>query len=315
VRIAVSGCLNGLKCRYDGKSKKDDFISEILPKFVETVSFCPEDRAFGTPRESMRIVEIDGSRRVIGNKSKKDFTDELNRESQKLANSFIESGISGIIFKSKSPSCGLERVRVYDSNGVPMPSNGVGLFADAMQKAMPLLPKEEEGRLQDSWLRENFMMQIYAYNSFDKLRESAKKFGDLVQFHSQYKFLLHSKDEVRFRELGRVVADGKSSLKDGLERYEQIFKEAISVKSSIGKTYNVLEHLYGFLKSRVEKSEKEALLESMREFKDEIVPLITPISMVRLYAKKYEIEYLQQQKFLDPYPKELALRSSLEANR
>jgi len=313
MKIAVSGCLNGENCRYDGKAKKDNFITEILPKYAEVVHFCPEDKTFGTPRESIRFIEIDGKKKVFGNKSKEDLTDQLKIECIKTVEKLSVEDISGFILKSKSPTCGLERVRVYNSSGTPLPSSGVGVLAETIKEQLPFIPVEEEGRIQDSWLKENFIMQLYAFDNFKRLKKEAKKFGELVQFHTEYKFLLQSRDDKLYRELGNIVANGKTSLFNALESYEQIFLKAISKKSSIGKTANVLEHLYGFVKKYVDDSEKSSFLNSLKDFREEIIPLIVPISLIKLYADKYEVKYLQNQKFLDPYPKELALRSSIKA--
>jgi uncharacterized protein YbbK (DUF523 family)/uncharacterized protein YbgA (DUF1722 family) len=315
VKIAVSGCLSGNSCRYDGRSKKDRFVSETLPDFVEIVQFCPEAEAFGTPRESLRIVKIDGKQQVIGNKSGKNLTEELQKSVDRTVESLKSEDISGVIFKSKSPSCGVERVKVYSESGNLLPESASGLLANSVIKSFSKLPVEEEGRLQDNWLRENFIMQIYSYSRIQNLKNSIQKFSELVDFHSQHKFLLQSKDEVIYRELGKIVADGRIPLNEAVGSYGELFKMAISKKSSRGKTYNVLQHLHGFLKNHLEESEKTGVLQALQDFKNGLIPAITPISIIAIYTEKYSIDYLKRQMFLDPYPKELALRSSLDSYR
>lgn len=313
VKIAVSGCLSGNSCRYDGRSKKDRFVADRLPDFFDVVQFCPEADVFGTPRESLRLVQKSGKQRVVGNKSGKDLTEELQRGVQGVVDLIGSDDFVGVIFKSKSPSCGVERVKVYSENGELLPVSSSGLLAESVLENYPLLPVEEEGRLQDSWLRENFIMRVYSYSRFQKLQREIKRFSELVDFHSRHKFLLQSKDEVIYRKLGNIVADGRVELNQVVESYGQLFKEAISKKSSRGKTYNVLQHLHGFLKNHLQESEKRGVLQTLQEFKDGLVPAITPISIIGIYVEKYSIDYLKRQIFLSPYPKELALRSSLDS--
>ena len=310
--LAVSGCLLGHKVRFDRGHKRDNFVMDELSSYAEYISFCPEDMAFGSPRPSLRVVEKEGSNYIISNKTKEDVTEQLKASSQKDFDAISTHKLGGIIFKSKSPSCGLGSAKVYLENGFAAAKDD-GLFAKMCKDAYPLLPMEEEGRLCDPWLRENFIMQLFAYEDFEQFKPSAT-LSSLVDFHRVHKFLLHSKDENIYRQLGKIV--GNHEQKEFaliLDEYELLYKRAIAIKSSIGKTRNVLEHMAGFLKKFLSKEEKVFLHEQIDDCAAKIVPVIVPLSTLKIYTTKYKVSYLLEQTFLNPYPKELALRSSIES--
>lgn len=310
--LAVSGCLLGHKVRFDKGHKYDDFIMDELSVYADYISFCPEDMAFSSPRASVRVVEIDGENRIVSNKSLEDVTDKLAQSSQKDFENISQHNLGGIILKSKSPSCGLGSAKVYLENGFASGKSD-GMFAAMCKEAYPLLPMEEEGRLCDAWLRENFIMQVFAYDAFEVFKKTAT-FGKLVDFHRTHKFLLQAKDEVLYRQLGKLVGNHNSQeFIEVLEKYEFIYKTAIAKKSSVGKTRNVLEHMAGFLKTFLSKEEKVLLHEQIDDCAAKIIPMIVPLSTLKIYATKYDVKYLLQQKFLHPYPKELGLRSSVES--
>lgn len=312
MKIAVSGCLLGEKVRFDKGHKRDDFVMDELSAYAEYISFCPENLAFGSPRPSIRMVRDDENLNIISNKTGANLSDELldasNHELQKIKS----ENIRAIIFKSKSPTCGMMSSKVYLENGFADGKDD-GVFASLCKKEFGYLPMEEEGRLCDPWLRENFVMQLFAYDDFENAKESMAM-KDLVLFHQSYKFLLQSKDERLYRELGKIVGNHKAnSFKSTLQSYEELFKRAIAQKSSVGKTRNVLEHMAGFLKTFLTSQEKQMLHEQIDDYADKIIPLVVPLSTLKLYATKYEVAYLLGQKFLKPYPKELALRSDIKS--
>ena len=312
--LAVSGCLLGHKVRFDKGHKRDSFVMDELSAYADYVSFCPEDMAFGSPRPSIRVVEVKGEERIVSNKTGEDLTEQLRASSQKDFDAISAHNLRGIILKSKSPSCGLGSAKVYLENGYAS-AKGDGMFAAMCKNAYPLLPIEDEGRLCDAWLRENFVMQLFAYDAFEQFKESAT-LGGLVNFHTRYKFMLQSKDENLYRELGHIVGNHeKKEFAQMLQEYEFLFKTAIAKKSSVGKTRNVLEHMAGFLKEHLSKEEKVLLHEQIDDCAAKIVPMIVPLSKLKIYATKYKVEYLLEQTFLNPYPKELALRSSVESLR
>lgn len=315
MNIAVSACLLGEKVRFDGGHKHDRFVTDELGKYASFIPFCPEIIAFGVPRPSIRLVNKEGTYRVISNKNGDDLTNELQDKSYQEFYKIAQNDLSGIIFKSKSPSCGMGSAKAYLENGFA-DSKADGVFVAICKEKFPLLPMEEEGRLQDDWLRENFIMQLFAYNSFEVLKKSNPTIKMLVDFHTKNKFLLQAKDEKIYRVLGNIVGNHeKLSFDELFSNYEYNFKVAISKKSSIKRNRNVLEHMSGFFKNELSSVEKETLHEQIDEYAQKIVPIVVPLSTIKLYAKKYNTSYLLGQAFLDPYPKELALRSSLLSSK
>jgi uncharacterized protein YbgA (DUF1722 family)/uncharacterized protein YbbK (DUF523 family) len=315
MKIAISACLLGEKIRFDGGHKHDHFITDELGQFAEFVSFCPEHLAFGTPRPSIRLIRNNDQIHVESNKDQHDLTERLITTSHEELAKISGEPLCGIIFKSKSPSCGMKSAKIYLENGF-CEGKEDGIFAAMCRERYPLLPMEEEGRLQDAWLRENFVMQLFAYHGYEQFKASSPTIGDLVRFHTIHKFLLQAKDEKLYRELGNIVANRDDiSLETRLAMYELGFKTAISAKSSIKKTRNVLEHLAGFFKNELTKSEKKVLHSHINDFADKIIPLIVPLSTIALFAQKYDNRYLLEQTFLNPYPKSLALRSHITAGK
>ncbi len=313
--LAVSGCLLGENIRYNGGHTQDRFITDALGKYVEFVSFCPEHLAFGTPRDSLRLVTDKESLTVYNNKTLENLTLRLIETSKAELEKISQHPICGIILKAKSPSCGLGSAVIYRTNGYAL-SKGDGVFAKLCKENLPLLPIEEEARLIDPWLRENFIMQIFAYEDFEKFRSTHPAMKELVAFHQSYKFMLQSKNDSNYRQLGNIVANqAKKSFEDILMEYEVLFKQTIGHKSSIKKTRNVLEHMAGFLKKCINDVEKRTLHDQIHDYANKIIPLITPLSTLHMLAKEYQVEYLLDQKFLHPYPKELALRSDIRSGK
>ena len=314
MKIGVSSCLLGTQCRYDGVGSKDSFVVEELSKYFELVPYCPEAIIFGTPRESIRLVDVEGEVRVISNKEHRDVTKELSDISKTLALEAFEENLCGFVFKAKSPSCGIERVKLYENNSNMCEKKAVGLFAQAVKDKQPLLPIEEDGRLNDPWLKENFLMQIFAYADLRKFLDDTPTFKALVEFHTSYKYLIYAKGQASYKKLGAIVANhDKKSLEEVLEEYKYNFLLAISEKGNINKTYNVLLHIFGYFKKLINKDEKEHILTACQEYKEGIIPLIAVVKLLNLYVKRFDDKYLKVQKFLNPYPKELALRSDLKA--
>jgi len=316
MKIAVSGCLLGEEIRFNGAHSHDRFVTQSLGKYVEFVSFCPENLAFGTPRPTIRLVEDENDgyyvQSSVGNS---DVTEQLLLTNNIELKKIQDDTIRGIIFKSKSPSCGFGSAMVYRTNGYSKEKND-GLFVKMCKEHFPLLPMEEEARLNDPWLRENFIMQLFAYDDFENFKASHPTMKDLVAFHQSYKFMLQAKNEMMYRELGQIVGNHERlKLEEVLRQYEILFKTAIAQKSSIAKNRNVLEHMAGFVKDKITPIEKEMLHEQIREYADKIVPLIAPLSRLHMFAKSYNVAYLLDQKFLHPYPKELALRSDIKSGK
>ncbi|MGB5506894.1 MAG: DUF523 and DUF1722 domain-containing protein [Sulfurovum sp.] len=315
MQIAVSSCLLGERIRFDGGHKHNRFITDDLGAFADFLPFCPEHLAFGTPRPTIRLVHEKDGIEVHPSKTDDNLTEELLATSNAELTRLKAAPIRGIIFKSKSPSCGLGSALVYRTNGYAEGKDD-GVFAKLCREHFPFLPMEEEGRLNDPWLRENFVMQLFAYDDFENFKALEPSMKTLVSFHESYKFMLQAKNESMYRSLGQIVGNhDKLSFETILTKYELLFKSIIAEKSSIGKNRNVLEHMAGFVKDKISEVEKEMLHEQIREYANKIVPLIAPLSRLHMFAKQYNAEYLLGQKFLHPYPKELALRSDIRSGK
>ncbi len=316
MKLGVSACLIGAPCRYDGVSSSDKFVIGTLQTYFDMVAYCPETIIWGSPRTAVRQVQTEsGDLRIMtSTKNPIDVTDELEEVSTKCANKIQDDDLCGFILKSSSPTCGLERVKVYKPFNAPSVKQGVGVFAKQIKEKYPYLPVEEEGRLIDAWLRENFLMQIFAYQDLHNFLKSNPSFNDLVIFHTSYKYLIYSKAQKSYTTLGRIVANKeKKQLDEILLEYKEEFLKAISLKGNVNKTYNVLLHMFGYFKKLITKEEKEDILQALQEFKDKIIPLIAVMKIINLYVKRFDVQYLKVQKFLNPYPKELSLRSDIKA--
>jgi uncharacterized protein YbgA (DUF1722 family)/uncharacterized protein YbbK (DUF523 family) len=315
LKIGLSLCLLGNNCRYDGKGARDKFIVEKLGNYFDFVGFCPEDKIFGSPRDTIRLVEMEDEQiQVHIGKNGQDVTEKLVQSSKEDALKAKEENLCGFILKSKSPTCGMARVKVYKPINAPAENKGVGVFANELRKVYPYLPIEEEGRLTDPWLKENFLMQVFAYKHIHEFLDSNPKIKDLVEFHTSYKYLIYAKSQESYKQLGSLVANqDKLPLEEILEAYKLGFLQAIDKKGTRNKTYNVLLHIFGYFKKDILKEEKEHILTACEEYKDGIIPLIAVIKIINLYVKRFHQEYLAKQKFLNPYPKEFSLRSDLRA--
>ena len=316
MKLGISACLMGTKCRYDGAGASDKFVVDVLQNYFELSAYCPETIIWGSPREAIRQIHTEtGELKIVtSTKNPKDVTKELEDVSIQCANRIQNDDLCGFILKSASPTCGMERVKIYKPFNAPSVKNGVGVFAQKIKEKYPYLPVEEEGRLQDAWLRENFLMQIFAYQHLYDFLKSNPTFNDLVLFHTSYKYLIYSKSQKAYTTLGRIVANhDKKQLFEVLKEYEEEFLKAINLKGSVNKTYNVLLHIFGYFKKLITKDEKEEILQALEEYKQKIIPLIAVMKLINLYVKRFDVAYLKSQKFLNPYPSELALRSEIKA--
>jgi uncharacterized protein YbgA (DUF1722 family)/uncharacterized protein YbbK (DUF523 family) len=309
-RLGISSCLLGQKVRFDGGHKQDAFLCETFSRFVEWVPVCPEiEVGMGVPRETLRLVGAPGDPKMIAERSGRDWTMAIKRFAAIRTNQLAKLRLSGYVFKKNSPSCGVERVRVYDRNNMPA-RRGRGLFSAAVMTRLPLLPVEEEGGLNDLALRENFIERVFAYHRWQHALAAAKSARALVQFHTGHKLLLLAHSERHYRRLGRLVAVvEKNSLRSTYEEYGRLFMEALSIQASAKKHANVLDHLMGYFSDRLTSAERRELVELIRDFRRQLVPLVAPITLMRHYVKKYDVAYLATQVYLAPSPKELMLRN------
>ncbi|MBC8452896.1 MAG: DUF523 and DUF1722 domain-containing protein [Chloroflexi bacterium] len=310
IRIGISSCLLGEEVRFDGGHKQDRYLTGTLSQYFEWVPVCPEvEVGLGTPRETIRLVQIGDETRLRTAKTDLDLTDRMEKFSKKRVVALAKDNLSGYIFKKDSPSCGMERVKVYRPNA-PGRRVGTGVFANAFLDRFPNLPVEEEGRLCDPRLRENWVERVFAYHALQQLWETRWRVKNLIDFHTRHKFVLQSHDEAKYRELGRLVANAKSTPRNELrEQYEMIFMAALKRVATVRKNVNVLQHMLGFFSKELEEASRHELVTHIDDYRRGLIPLVVPMTLIRHYVRLLEVEYLQDQVYLNPHPKELALRN------
>jgi uncharacterized protein YbgA (DUF1722 family)/uncharacterized protein YbbK (DUF523 family) len=311
IRLGISTCLLGLPVRYDGGHKLDHYLRDTLGQYVEFVPVCPEvECGFGVPREAVRLVGNPDHPKLITVRSKADLTDRMAAWASLRVAELERERLCGFIFKSGSPSSGMERVKVYNEAGVAV-KNGVGLFARAFMYHFPNLPVEEEGRLHDLGLRENFIERIFTYARWqDIVREKTLKFNSLVQFHTQNKLLIMAHSPHHYREMGPLVAAGKGiNIPELLSIYERMLIAAMKLKATPRKNANVLMHMLGYFKKELSSWEKGEMLEVIDQYRMNLIPLIVPLTLLKHYVRKYDQPYLKEQTYLNPHPLELQLRN------
>lgn len=308
--IGVSSCLLGQTVRYDGGHKLDRFLKNTLGQYVEYFPVCPEVEAgFGIPRESIRLTGDPRSPGLVTTESKIDYTEPMNSWAKKRVKEIGKENLCGFIFKSKSPSCGIERVKVYSHRGTPA-KKGVGIFARIFMETFPLIPVEEDGRLHDPVLRKNFIERIFALRQWREILTEKKSLGHLVGFHTRNKMLILSHSEKHYRFIGKRIAEGKGIPVNRMYSiYEQQFMEALKRKSTPAKNTNVLMHMMGYFKKQLSRDEKQELLEYIDQYRQGYLPLLVPLTLINHYVRKFDQKYLKMQSYLNPHHLELKLRN------
>lgn len=310
LRIGVSSCLVGQKVRYDGGHKRDSFVADLLARFVDFVPVCPElEIGLGTPRDSIHLAKREGTIRLINPKTGQDLTTEMSQWADKRLTQLEKENFSGYILKKDSPSCGRQRVRVHQEEKPPL-KDGVGLFAQKLMDRWPLLPVEEEGRLNDPRLRDNFIERVFAYHRLMAFFGKIWSVGDLVRFHTAEKLLLMAHEPAGYQELGRLVAGAKGvPPKDLLHRYGTRFMAALGHLATTRRHANVLSHAAGYFRGHASPEERRELQSVIDDFQRELVPLVAPIVLLRTFVRTKGISYLEGQTYLYPHPKEMMLRN------
>lgn len=310
ILIGISSCLLGEKVRYDTGHKLDNYITQTLGQFFEFRPFCPEMAiGLGTPRETIRLVQIDDEIRCVGTKTETlDVTDKLKASAQEQA--AWHKDLCGYILKKDSPSCGMERVKVY--KGAMPERKGSGIYARVLQDNFPLLPIEEEGRLGDPVLRENFIKRVFIFKHWRELNEGPLTQKQLTDFHAQYKYVLLSHDQDRTRKLGKQLADiNKAEFDDFIPAYFAEFMTILKIKATRKNHVNVLMHLQGFLKNDIDKEDKLELSQTIEQYRIGHLPLIVPITLLRHHFRKHPKPFVERSRYLEPHPSELMLLNRL----
>jgi uncharacterized protein YbgA (DUF1722 family)/uncharacterized protein YbbK (DUF523 family) len=313
--VGISACLLGEPVRYDGGHKESRWLTEVLAPYVRWVSVCPElELGLGVPRPMLHLERAAGGPRLVETATGRDLTGPMRDYARRRVAELSGLGLRGFVLKADSPSCGLARVKVYDGSGVPA-KNGVGLFAAALAAAMPSLPIEEEGRLEDLRRRENFVARLFAYDRWLSLRAARPAPGDLVRFHTAHKMQLLAHSPRGAQQLGRLVAGaGATPAAEWpalLDAYEAGFMAALRRVASPGRHVNTLQHLAGFLKDRLTAAETRELAGLIEEYRAGTLPLIAALTLLAHHLKALEQPWVEAQSYLAPYPRELGLRSAI----
>ncbi len=310
IRVGVSTCLLGQKVRFDAGHKHDHYLTDELGRWLELVPVCPEaEVGMGIPRESVHLTGEAGALRMIGSRSGEDWTERLHRWSRARVKELDGEDLSGFVFKKDSPSCGVWRVKVRNP-GAMAERTGRGLFADAFALANPLVPLEEEGRLHDAKLRENFIERVFAHHRVTRLFLGKWTRGDAVAFHSREKYLLMAHSPPYYRELGRLVAAIKDHSPAAFrDLYLTGFMTALAVHATPSRHGNALLHIVGYLRGHVSDEERRRVTAVIADHRAGLVPLVVPMTLVKHYVELHDIAYIRDQTYLNPHPRELMLRN------
>ncbi len=312
IRLGISACLLGEPVRFDGGHKRDPFLVELLGPFVEWVRVCPEfESGMGAPRESMRLVQVDRDTRLVTNRTAVDLTETLRNFSTRRVRELEREQLSGFVLKKDSPSCGLDRVQVYGANNTTAPTrSGRGLLAAALETHFPLLPVEEEGRLNDPRLRENFVERIFAYRRLMRLFAGRWTMGDVVRFHTAHKLTLMAHEPRSYQKLGRLVGEAKAmNRRQFQQQYSSEFMRALGAMATPRRHANVLHHMLGYFKKSLDADSRAELLSLIEEYAAGRVPLVVPLTLFAHHIRRHGVAYLADQVYLHPHPAELMLRN------
>jgi uncharacterized protein YbbK (DUF523 family)/uncharacterized protein YbgA (DUF1722 family) len=312
VRVGISSCLLGEQVRYDGGHKRDAFLTEELGRHVQFVPLCPEvEIGLGVPRPTLRLARHGDEVRMVVTDSGEDLTERMGAWAEGAAERIAAAELDGYVLKRSSPSCGMERVKLYDENGSPA-AVGRGLFAAALIERLPLLPVEEEGRLLDARLREHFVARLFAHARVRTFLASGWGPGELVDFHAAEKMLVRVHDPPLALELGRLVARAGELGRDVLAaRYADLHARALARPATPGRHQDVLEHLAGHTKDDLSSEDRAELQLAIEEYRVGVVPLAVPIALLRRHLRAASAEWAAAQVYLEPAPRELGLRSRL----
>ncbi len=308
IKVGISSCLLGEKVRYDGSHKLDYYLKDTLGQFVEWIPVCPEvECGLSIPREAMRLVMFNNDVRLVTINSKIDHTERMEKWIKAKLKELQELNLSGFVFKSRSPSSGLFSAKIYSVDGKLLGKSS-GLFAKAFKEYFKDVPVEEDGRLQNPWIRENFIERVFVYARWQELKKVGLTYDKLIDFHSKIKLTLLSHSPVHYKILGKLVAEGRKNNKV-YEEYLYHLMEGLKLRATVKKNTNVLYHILGYFKKNLDVDDKNELLEVIENYYKGLIPLIVPITLIKHYVRKFNIEYLNKQFYLNPFPMELMLRN------
>ena len=309
VKVGISSCLMGENVRFDGGHSQSKYCLHTLTEFFKFRKFCPEMAAgLGTPRPAIRLVgDLENPQLVYSKNPDGNLREQFENGYSRFLND--QSDLSGYILMKNSPSCGMDRIKVYMDNGHSHIKRRSGLFAEALMKKYPNLPVEEDGRLNDEGLRENFIMRVYAYNRLNKVRDNLTM-HEIIQFHSRYKYILMAQNQAAYKSLGQLLnGSSELGLEELFEFYSGEFMKAISKPAKRAHHYNTLQHIFGYLKTSLTPAAKADIINVLDRYKNLEVNLATPISLLNHYINQYGSEYIQSQYYLHPYPEKLGLQN------
>lgn len=305
--VGISTCLLGENVRYDGGHKLDRYLRDILGRHVNFVPVCPEvECGMGVPREAVRLVSTNHGIRLVTRETNVDMTDRMRSWMAGRIKELSALPLCGFIFKSRSPSSGLMRIKVYTDKGVR--NDGTGIFAKGVTERFPYLPVEDDGRLNDDKLRENFIERVFVMHRWHELLARGRSLSALLQFHADHKYLIMAHDPSALKRLGTGLAQGKGNRRIH-DEYLATLAPALARIATPRKNTNVLLHIMGYFKKDLSPDEKAELLEIIGNYHEGILPLIVPVTMLNHYVRKYRPEYLTRQVYLNPHPGELLLRN------
>lgn len=301
-RVVVSKCLGFAHCRYDGSTIPDAVVDALKP-YVEFLPVCAEvEIGLGVPRPPIRLVQGDPVRLV-----QPETGQDLTARMEAFSREFLEglSEVDGFILKNRSPSCALRDAKIHASENGPAVGRGPGLFGSAVRAHFPNLPAEDEGRLTNRALREHFFTAIFAFAALREV-ERLGEMGELVRFHTQNKFLLMAQGQAKLRELGRIVANPeKLPVREVLRRYGEKFREAFLRPPRRPSVINVLEHAFGYVSEGLKPEERQYFLKLLGEYRAGHIPASVPREVLRSWVIRFDVQYLAEQTFFEPFPTEL----------
>ena len=310
LRLGISACLLGQEVRFDGGHKRDRFLTDQLGQYVDWVPVCPEvEVGMGTPREALHLVRDGQTIRMITTRTAMDYTDRMNAWAARRLDRLAREDLDGYVLKKNSPSCGAWRVKIVGESGPPA-RDGRGLFAAALIARFPLLPVEEEGRLEDSRLRENFIERVFAFRRLKDHFNGRWTIASLVAFHTSHKMTLLSHSTSGYQKIGRLVARAKELPRGDMRaQYEQLFMATLAAPADARRHTNVLMHMAGHLKKRLDPTSRKELADCIDEYRRGLLPLIVPITLLVHHVRVHGVAYLAGQIYLQPHPRELMLRN------